>query len=29
VVTLVLGVILLVLFSNWFELALWRDRLPF
>jgi len=27
-VMLVLGVILFVLFSNWFELALWRDRLP-
>jgi hypothetical protein len=29
VVTLVLSVILLVLFANWFDLALWRDRLPF
>jgi membrane associated rhomboid family serine protease len=29
VVTLVLSVILLVLFANWFALALWRDRLPF
>ena len=28
-VMLVLGVILFVLFSNWFDLALWRDSLPF
>jgi membrane associated rhomboid family serine protease len=29
VVTLVLGALLLALFANWFDLALWRDTLPF
>jgi hypothetical protein len=29
VVTLVLSALLLALFANWFDLALWRDRLPF
>ena len=28
-VTLMLSVLLLVLFANWFDLALWRDSLPF
>ena len=28
-VTLMLSVLLLVLFVNWFDLALWRDSLPF
>ena len=28
-VTLMLSVLLLVLFVNWFALALWRDSLPF
>jgi hypothetical protein len=28
-VTLMLSALLLVLFVNWFDLALWRDSLPF
>jgi hypothetical protein len=28
-VTLVFSAILLALFVNWFDLALWRDTLPF
>ena len=28
-VTLAVSVVLLVLFANWFDLALWRDSLPF
>ena len=28
-VTIVLSAVLLILFTNWFDLALWRDRLPF
>ena len=28
-VTLVLSAVLLALFANWFDLALWRDSLPF
>ena len=28
-VTFVLSAFLLVLFANWFDLALWRDALPF
>jgi hypothetical protein len=28
-VTLLLSALLLVFFANWFDLALWRDTLPF